>query len=79
MKIKKDDDDVWNKLTWLSDWDFQVALVVRRFKRCGIDPWMGKIPWRKAWQPSSVFLPGESYGQKNLAGYHPWCSRDGHS
>jgi len=32
----------------------------RRHKRCGIDPWVEKIPWRKAWQPIPVLLPGES-------------------
>ena len=32
------------------------------------DPWVGKSPWRKAWQPTPVFLPGESHGQRNLAG-----------
>ena len=32
----------------------------------------GKIPWRRAWQPTPVFLPGESHGQRSLAGYSPW-------
>ena len=36
------------------------------------DPWVGKIPWRRAWQPISVFLPGESHGQRSLVGYSPW-------
>ena len=31
----------------------------------------GKIPWRRAWQPTPVFLPGESHGQRSLAGYSP--------
>ena len=35
-------------------------------------PWVGKIPWRRKWQPTAVFLPGESHGQRNLAGYGPW-------
>ena len=38
------------------------------YKRHGFDPWVGKNPWRKAWQPTPVFLPGESHGQKSLAG-----------
>ena len=38
----------------------------RRGKRCGFDPCVGKIPWRRAWQPTPVFLPGESYGQRSL-------------
>ena len=32
----------------------------------------GKIPWRGVWQPTSVFLPGESHGQRSLVGYSPW-------
>ena len=32
----------------------------RRFNRFGFDPWVGKIPWRRTWQPTPVFLPGES-------------------
>ena len=38
-------------------------------KRCGFDPWVWKIPWRRAWQPTPVFLPGESHRQKSLEGY----------
>ena len=43
----------------------------RRHKRCGFSPWVGKIPWKKAQQPTSVFLPGESHGGRTLAGYSP--------
>ena len=50
------------------------ACQCRKHERCGFDPWVGKIPWRKAWQPTLVFLPGEFHGQRNLAGYSP-CSR----
>ena len=35
----------------------------------GSIPWMGKIPWRRAWQPTAVFLPGESHEERSLAGY----------
>ena len=45
------------------------ACQCRRPKRCGFDPWVGKIPWRRVGQPSPVFLPGESHGQKSLVGY----------
>ena len=34
------------------------------------------IPWRRAWQPTPVFLPGESCGQKSLAGYSPWDCKE---
>jgi len=48
-----------------------VLTVARRHKRCRFDPWVGKIPWRRAWQPTPVFLPGEFHGQRSLAGYGP--------
>ena len=35
------------------------------------NPWVGKIPWRRKWQPTPVFLPGKSHGQRSLAGYSP--------
>ena len=48
-------------------------------RRCRFDPWVRKIPWRRKWQPTPVFLPGKSHGQWNLqsmAGYSPWgCKR----
>ena len=40
-------------------------------RRPGFDPWVGKMPWRRAWQPTPVFLPRESHGQRSLAGCHP--------
>ena len=57
----------------------QVALVVKNVPAnagdvkdigdTGLIPWVGKIPWQRAWQPTSVFLPGEAHGQRSLAGY----------
>ena len=44
----------------------------RRCQRCGFDPRIGKIPWRRKWQPTPVFLPGKSHKQRSLAGYSPW-------
>ena len=43
----------------------------RRLKRCRFDPWLKQIPLRRAWQPTPVFLPGESHGQRSLVGYSP--------
>ena len=40
------------------------------------DPWVVKIPWRRKWQPTPVFLPGESHGQTSLAGYSPWGRKE---
>ena len=49
--------------------------LARQWKRCrrrGFDPCAKKIPWRRDWKSIPVFLPGESHGQRNLAGYSPW-------
>ena len=44
----------------------------RRHQRCRFDPWVKMIPWRRAWQPTTVILPGKFHGQRSLAGYSPW-------
>ena len=38
----------------------------------GFDSWVRKIPWRRKWQLTPVFLPGEFHGERSLAGYSPW-------
>ena len=56
----------------------QVALVVKNLPasagdmRHGFDYWVGKLPWRRTWQPTPVFLPVEPHGQRILMGYSPW-------
>ena len=40
------------------------------------NPWVRKIPWRRAWQLTLVFLPGEFHGQRSLAGYSPWGHKE---
>ena len=52
------------------------ACQCRRHKRCGFDAWVRKIPWRRKWQPSPVFLPGKSHGQRSLVGYSPWGRKE---
>ena len=49
----------------------ELTCQCKRHKRHGLDPWAGKIPWRWAWQPTQVFLPEESHGQRSLLGYSP--------
>ena len=44
---------------------------LQQCRRCGFDPWVRKIPWRREWQPIPVFLPGKFHGQRSLAGYGP--------
>ena len=41
-------------------------------RRCNFDPRVRKIPWRRKWQPSPVFLPGKSHGRQSLVGYCQW-------
>ena len=48
-------------------------------KRAGWIPGVGKIPWRRTWQPTPGFLPGESHEQRNIVGYNPWGCRVGHN
>ena len=57
------------RLLWLSG--KESACQCRRHRRCKFDPWVGKIPWQRTWQPPPVFLPGGSHGQRSLAGYGP--------
>ena len=45
-------------------------------RRPGFDPWVGKIPWRREWQPTPVFVPRKFHGQRNLAGYSPWGHKE---
>ena len=40
------------------------------------DPWVRKIPWRRTWQPTPVFLPGKPHGQRSLAGHSPWGCKE---
>ena len=47
------------------------ACQCKRHKRYKFSPWVGKISWRRIWQPTPVFLPGESHGQRSLGGYGP--------
>ena len=56
-----------------------MALVVKNpsanagdIMRHRFDPWIGKIPWKREWQPTPVFLPGKPHGQKSLAGHSAW-------
>ena len=54
---------------WLSGQE--PACQGRRRKRCGSNPWVEKILWRRKWQPSPVLLPGEPHRQRSLAGSMP--------
>ena len=51
------------------------ACQCSRHQRCGFDPWAKKI-WKRKWQPTPVFLPGKSHGQKSLMSYSPWGCKE---
>ena len=61
---------IFVELYYDEEWAFRVARLVKIHLqwRPDFDPWVGKIPWRRAWQPTPVFLPGESHGLRSLAG-----------
>ena len=68
----------WYILTWLPRWLSckESTCQCSRHRRYDFDPWVGKIPWRRKWQPTPVFLPGTFHGQKSLVGYSPWGHKE---
>ena len=56
--------------------DQHTAPQCRRSRRHVFDPWVGKMPWRRKWQPTPVCFPGESHGQRSLEGYSPWGHKE---
>ena len=56
---------------WLRWWS-----VCLQCGRPGFNPWVGKIPWRRKWQPTLVLLPGNFHGQRSLVGYSPWGRKE---
>ena len=61
---------------WLSG--KESACQCRKHRRHGFDPQVGKIPWRRKWQPAPVFSPSKLHGQRSLVGYSPWgCKKSG--
>ena len=54
----------------------QLSNVYFALSQSGIGAWIGKIPWRRKWQPTPVLLPGESHGGRHLVGYSPWGRKE---
>ena len=52
------------------------AYQCRRHKRHRFSPWVRKMPWRREWQPTPIFLPGKSHGQRSLVGCSPWGHKE---
>ena len=53
-----------------------IHLQYRKHRRLQFDPWVGKIPWRRALQPTPVYLPGKSHGERRQASYSPWGHKE---
>ena len=66
----------WGLPWWLSDKDSACQGKTCQTQKCRFDPWFGKIPWRRKWQSTSVFLPGKSYGQRGLEGCSQWGCKE---
>ena len=64
----------WRLPRWFSG--KESACQYRRHKGCWFNPWVGKIPWSRKWQPTSVVLPGKFHGQRSLEGYSSWCCKE---
>ena len=45
-------------------------------RRLGFDPWVGETPWKRAWKPTSEFLPRKSHGERSLVGYSPRVQKE---
>ena len=58
------------------DWWLRWQSVSLQCGRPRFSPWVGKISWRRKWQPTPVFLPGESHGWRSLIGYSPWGHKE---
>ena len=74
--------DAWNyvNIPFLPQFTHQFNLLDGRVclqrRRPGFDPCIGKIPWRRKWQPTPVSLPGKFHGRRSLAGYPPWGRKE---
>ena len=65
-------------MDWSLPWWFSGKEPAYQCRRSGLDPWAWKIPWRRKWQPTPVFLAGKPHGQMNLADYKSWDRRVRH-
>ena len=64
------------KNTGVGSLSFLQGIPTCQCRRRRFDPWVRKIPWRRACQPTPVVLPGKFHGQKSLLGYSPWGRKE---
>ena len=71
-------ENVTFSLPFFSKWAFLVdqTIICLQWRRHGFDPWAGKMPWRRNWLPTPVFLPEEFHKQRRLVGYSPWGRKE---
>ena len=65
-------------LPFYSKWASLVnqTIICLKRRRHGFDPWAGKMPWRRDWLPTPVFLPGEFHKQRRPVSYSPWGCKE---
>ena len=54
-----------------SNLKFSVHILLKLSMKPGFNPWVGKMPWRRKWQLTPIFLPRKSHGQRSQMGYSP--------
>ena len=69
---------LWYGIYWGLSWWLSGKESTCQCRRCRFDPWVKKTPWRSKWQPTPVFLPGKSHGQRSLVGNRD-CKRVTHN
>ena len=70
----------WVTFTFTFPWWLSGKESTCQYRKCRFEPWVRMIPWGREWQPTPVFLPGKSHGQRSLAGYSQWgCKRVRHN
>ena len=81
MQLKAGDKSLWDRAQWRE----KNKTLKKKSKESpcnagdsSLIPWVGKMPWRREWLPTPVFLPGEFHGWRSLVGYSPWGLRVRH-
>ena len=76
-KLNKQGDNLqpW-RTPFLISWRLRGKEVACQSRRHRFNPWVRKIPWRRKWLPTPVFLPGKSHGQRSLVGYSLWTCKE---
>ena len=66
----------YQHLALWSNWRWDLTQITTPERRHRFNPWVRKIPWRREWLSTPVFLPGEFHGQRSMAGYSSWGRKE---